>query len=143
MNVILLRQTLKLIWPLMAIYSCYLLLRGHNEPGGGFVGGLVLALSLILFDASSIQRPKIISFINQQMFAVVGITGLVLSLVIMLPVFMGQAAFVAIWTSIPLPLAGKFSSVLVFDTAVYILVCLSVTIAYCLLKDRQQRGYES
>jgi len=34
--------------PLAAMVAIYLLLRGHNAPGGGFIAGLVLACALIL-----------------------------------------------------------------------------------------------
>jgi multicomponent K+:H+ antiporter subunit A len=34
--------------PLAALVSVYLLLRGHNAPGGGFVAGLVMGVALIL-----------------------------------------------------------------------------------------------
>lgn len=37
-----------LLW-LPMILSVYLLLRGHNEPGGGFVGGLVAASGLVFY----------------------------------------------------------------------------------------------
>ncbi len=34
--------------PAMVAFSIYLLLRGHNEPGGGFIGGLVAAMAAML-----------------------------------------------------------------------------------------------
>jgi len=38
----------RLLLPLAVLVSIYLFLRGHNQPGGGFIAGLVLALALIL-----------------------------------------------------------------------------------------------
>ncbi len=38
----------RLLLPLAAMVSAYLFMRGHNEPGGGFVAGLVLSVALIL-----------------------------------------------------------------------------------------------
>ena len=35
--------------PLLLLFAVFLLLRGHNEPGGGFVGGLVVASSFVLY----------------------------------------------------------------------------------------------
>jgi multicomponent K+:H+ antiporter subunit A len=37
-----------LLFPLALAVSAYLFLRGHNQPGGGFIAGLVLALPLLL-----------------------------------------------------------------------------------------------
>ncbi|MGC9345077.1 MAG: MnhB domain-containing protein, partial [Bacteroidales bacterium] len=38
----------KRIKPVMIIVSVIILLRGHNEPGGGFIGGLIAASAWIL-----------------------------------------------------------------------------------------------
>jgi len=37
----------RLLLPIAGLFSAYLLLRGHNAPGGGFVGGLVSATAVI------------------------------------------------------------------------------------------------
>ena len=38
----------RLLLPIAALISLFFLLRGHNSPGGGFVGGLIMATSIIL-----------------------------------------------------------------------------------------------
>jgi multicomponent Na+:H+ antiporter subunit A len=37
------------LMPLLLLFSMFLLLRGHNEPGGGFVAGLVAAAAFALY----------------------------------------------------------------------------------------------
>lgn len=42
------RAVVRFLFFLVNVYAVYLLLRGHNLPGGGFIAGLATALSLIL-----------------------------------------------------------------------------------------------
>jgi multicomponent K+:H+ antiporter subunit A len=46
----------RLMLPFVALVAAFLFLRGHNEPGGGFIAGLVLAIGLILQYVASGQR---------------------------------------------------------------------------------------
>jgi multicomponent Na+:H+ antiporter subunit A len=43
------RTATRLLMPLLLLFAVFLLLRGHNEPGGGFVGGLVAAAAFALY----------------------------------------------------------------------------------------------
>jgi multicomponent Na+:H+ antiporter subunit A len=38
----------RLLFPVIVLFSVYLLFSGHNAPGGGFAGGLVVGLALVL-----------------------------------------------------------------------------------------------
>lgn len=38
----------RLLLPIALVVSCYLFMRGHNQPGGGFVAGLVMSVAFIL-----------------------------------------------------------------------------------------------
>lgn len=46
MNSLILSTASRLLVGLMLLFSLFLLWRGHNEPGGGFIGGLVAAAAL-------------------------------------------------------------------------------------------------
>ena len=48
MGSLILRKAARYLFPVIMLFSIYLLLRGHNEPGGGFVGGLAAASAFIL-----------------------------------------------------------------------------------------------
>ena len=39
---------IRLMLPLATVVAVYMFMRGHNEPGGGFVAGLILSIALLL-----------------------------------------------------------------------------------------------
>lgn len=41
------------LMPVLLLFSLFLLLRGHNEPGGGFAGGLVAAAAYVLLSIAA------------------------------------------------------------------------------------------
>ncbi len=124
MDNIILRKTLSGVWKLLIIYSIYILLRGHNEPGGGFIGGLILALGLILrsyiSDTTNYQLK-----IDVHYQKILGLSLIIFIAVILIPSLFGEPVLKGLWSAIWVPIAGKFSSVLIFDVAVYMIVASS------------------
>ncbi len=49
MNTLILRTIVPILTSLMVIYSIIVLLSGHNQPGGGFIGGLIAASAFALY----------------------------------------------------------------------------------------------
>ena len=49
MNSIIFRTITPLIVVITLMFSAYVTLRGHNEPGGGFIGGLIAASGISIF----------------------------------------------------------------------------------------------
>jgi multicomponent Na+:H+ antiporter subunit B len=46
---LILRTSARFLFTLLLLFAAFLLLRGHNAPGGGFVGGLVAAAAFTLY----------------------------------------------------------------------------------------------
>ncbi|NRA66621.1 MAG: hypothetical protein HRU19_19185 [Pseudobacteriovorax sp.] len=133
---VIIKTSLQLIWKVLVIYSVYMMLRGHNEPGGGFIGGLLLALGLIVRDFT---KPKSENSIKQSRFpAYIGGLCLGFLAVLLAPAFMDQPILTGLWTAIWVPIAGKFSSVLLFDVVVFLVVAVSSLYAYAVLSGETQ-----
>lgn len=48
MDSLILRTATRMLLAMMILFSIFILWRGHNEPGGGFVGGLICAVAFAL-----------------------------------------------------------------------------------------------
>ncbi len=83
MNSVILATASRYLLTLILMFSVFMLLRGHNEPGGGFVGGLVAAAAFALyFIANGLDAARSILRIEPLRAAVLG---LLLSLLSTLP----------------------------------------------------------
>jgi multicomponent Na+:H+ antiporter subunit A len=122
---------------LMLVFSLFLLVRGHNEPGGGFVGGLVAAtaFALVLLAAGVAEARRLL---RREPVALVAL-GLLLAVLSGLPALIGGAPFLTgLWAKTPLPVIGKLGSPLVFDIGVYLVVLgISLAILFALAEEER------
>jgi len=51
-NSIILTTCTRALMPVILAMAVFILLRGHNEPGGGFIGGLLAAVAFALIEKS-------------------------------------------------------------------------------------------
>jgi multicomponent Na+:H+ antiporter subunit B len=117
-----LRTTSRLLITLFLLFSIFLLVRGHNEPGGGFVGGLVAAgafvLHAIAYDVRAARRalrvdPALLIPIGLLLAAGSGLPAL----------FGGEPFMTARWGGIGGGVMHiELGTPLVFDVGVYLVV---------------------
>jgi multicomponent Na+:H+ antiporter subunit B len=123
MRSIILQRVAQAILPVAGLFTVYLLLRGHNEPGGGFIAGLVTAASLVLMAlafGAEWARENLTALIRPA-FAV----GLLLAAVAgLIAVVLGDPFLTHYHAYLPLPGGSKvhLSTTLLFDIGVYLVV---------------------
>ena len=70
-----LRQVVRLVFPMILMFGIYVMLNGHLSPGGGFSGGAILGGGLILYSlAYGFDRME--KIINQKTFSIVALAAL-------------------------------------------------------------------
>ncbi|MDR5897995.1 monovalent cation/H+ antiporter subunit A [Halomonas vilamensis] len=113
----------QLILPLALLVSVYIFLRGHNEPGGGFIAGLITAVALLLqymargYEWTSNRLP--ISY------PVVAVIGLLIAVTTGLGSWVfGYPFLTSSFGYFDIPLIGKteLATALLFDIGVYLAV---------------------
>ncbi len=112
------------------LFALYLMLRGHNLPGGGFIAGLVSAISFVFLSMAlgldEIRRILTIDPIR------IGVCGLIMAVLTdVSPMLFGERFFTHYMLHFHLPLVGEVEAgtTLLFDLGVYfIVVAVSVKI---------------
>jgi multisubunit Na+/H+ antiporter MnhB subunit len=117
-SLVLERAALPAYWAMLAV-AVVILLRGHNEPGGGFIGGLVAvaasALLAIVLGPAQARRRQPLAPLRLAM------AGVGMALLSGIPaLFAGLPYLTHLW-------AGGLSTVLLFDLGVFCVVWGSLT----------------
>ncbi|WP_299026368.1 Na+/H+ antiporter subunit B [uncultured Thermanaerothrix sp.] len=123
------------LMPLLIVFSIFLLLRGHNEIGGGFVGGLVASVAIVLYMlAEGVQAARDLLKIEPRLLIAIGL--LVALSSAMLAWMVNQPFMTGLWWKHPLPVVGKVGTPLVFDLGVYLTVMgTTLMILFTLAED--------
>ena len=144
MNSLILSAATRLLAPLILAYSLFILLRGHDEPGGGFIGGLIAATAFALYAKSegTVAARRALRF-DPSLMALVG-----LALAVGAGVW-GAAAggdfLTSIWPFLVKGPDGRYhglhiGSPFVFDLGVYLVVVGAVIGLFLGLEEDAARG---
>lgn len=113
----------RLLLPLALLVSVFIFLRGHNEPGGGFIAGLVTAVALVLLQVSSGQAwvERRLKF-NYRVMASAGV--LLAGFTGLASWFFGKPYLTSAHGSVTIPWLGEMelASAMLFDLGVYLTV---------------------
>ncbi len=126
MKIILLKTAANYLLPLLLLFSVFILLRGHYEPGGGFVGGLIASIAFILHSlANGLDNTKALLKYSPFYFIPFGLSIAIISG--FAPMLIGDPFMTVLWFENPMPVIGLIGSALFFDIGVY-LVVIGVTL---------------
>ncbi len=136
MNSIIFTAAARILVALLFVFSLFMLLRGHHLPGGGFIGGLIGAVSFIVYSlARGPAEARQALRMSPEAIAAIGLGIALLSG--MVSFFMGDPLFTGQWYWVGgdsyETAAFSINSVLVFDVGVYLVVLggiLSLTYAF-------------
>lgn len=138
MRTLIFRTMAPYLTSLMVLFSVFVLLRGHNEPGGGFIGGLIAASAFAIYGiacgVSPVRRalyfhPMSISGFGLFIAAVSGA----------LSMFGSVPFMTGLWTEVSiLGVTVDLSTPLVFDIGVYLVVLGSLTSIALALEEREE-----
>jgi multicomponent Na+:H+ antiporter subunit B len=129
MNTLIFRTMAPIIATAMVLFSIIVLLRGHNDPGGGFIGGLIAASAAAIYGmARGVSEVRRILRFNPLAYAGFGV---VLSGVVgLISMLFGVPFMTALW----LP-GYVFGVPGAFDVGVYFVVFGTMTAIILALED--------
>lgn len=135
MKSVILSNAIRIMLPLLLIFSLFLLVRGHDQPGGGFTGGLVAAAAFsLLAIAEGIEKAeKALRFSTSAIIA----AGLLLALSSgLIAVFMGAPFLTSYWLEFEFLYPLKLGTPLIFDTGIYLVVAgVTLKIIFTLMEE--------
>ncbi len=115
--------SVRLVFAAVMVGSLWLLFAGHNQPGGGFVGGIVAGAAVALRYVQG-GLPQVRRLSRGRPWMVLGAGMLLAVTTAIVPLLLGDAVLESAYRTFDVPLFGEVSvtSALVFDIGVYLVV---------------------
>jgi multicomponent K+:H+ antiporter subunit A len=130
----------RILLPLALTVAVFIFLRGHNEPGGGFIAGLIVAIALIMqYLASGYAWAADRARIDSQGMIGVGVT--IAGLTGIASLFLGWPFLTSTFTYVHLPLIGEVevASAVAFDLGVFLTVVGVVMLSLAQISRVEER----
>ena len=122
--------------PLLLIFSIFILLRGHNAPGGGFVGGLVAAATFAFYAfAYTVQDAQ--KALRANPIRLIGVGLLIAVSSAIYPLTLGLPFMTGVWGKTDYPVIGAIGTPFIFDIGVYLVVVGVVLLIVFSLKEAE------
>jgi len=122
MNTVIFRTVTPLIVAIMLVFSVYVCLRGHNEPGGGFIGGLIAAAATAVYGMSA-GVAAVRKALVADPLALAGFGVFIAIVSGLMSLFTGSPFMTSIWLYLDLGEAVvPLSTPMLFDIGVYFTV---------------------
>ena len=137
MSTVIFRTLSPYIVGLTLVFSVFVTLRGHNEPGGGFIGGLIAASAFALFGLShGVPRVRDALYFHPMSYAGFGL--LLSASAGVVSILAGRGFMTGLWTFPSLfGVEVALSTPLFFDIGVYLVVTGTMTSIALSLEDRR------
>ena len=140
MNTLIFRTMAPLIVVVMMMFAVFVLLRGHNEPGGGFIGGLIAAAAIAVYGMAS--GPDVVRrAIRLPPLSFAGLGVLLAAASGLLSLLVGAPFLTGLWSS--LQVGGTeiaLSTPMLFDIGVFFVVFGTVSAVSLALEDSGEQG---
>ncbi|HEY8549300.1 MAG TPA: Na+/H+ antiporter subunit B [Vicinamibacterales bacterium] len=126
-----LRAATIMLMPLLLLFAVFLLIRGHNSPGGGFVGGLVVAAAFALYStAHGVEAARRALVVEPSRLLGVGLLVALVAGLLAYPA--GEPFLSAQWTHLGIDIGTP----LLFDIGVFLVVIgVVLTMAFTLAEN--------
>lgn len=138
MNSVILQIAARYLKWLLLVFAVLALFRGHNYPGGGFIGGLMAGLAIVYegFAYNAFQVKERLKD-GPERYIAGGLFAILLSFIPSL--LRGETLMTGVWIKIPVPLGEsiKLGTPFLFDIGVFFVV-IGVTLIFVFSLTQKQ-----